>query len=95
MRLEEADDVELDAGIVRAERNQALRDGLAELTPAQRGLLLLLAADPPLSYREISRRLGIPVGSIGPTRGRLLERLRGCAALQAFTSTEPLIEDVR
>jgi RNA polymerase sigma factor (sigma-70 family) len=94
-QLEGSGDVELDSEILRAERNQALRDGLAELSPDQRRFLLLLVADPPLSYREISRLLGIPIGSIGPTRGRLLERLRGSAALQAFTSAAPLTEDVR
>jgi DNA-directed RNA polymerase specialized sigma24 family protein len=34
----------------------------------------------PLTYREISARLGIPVGSIGPVRGRALRRLRGLLA---------------
>ncbi len=33
-------------------------------------------ADPPASYAEISGQLGLPVGSIGPTRGRCLARLR-------------------
>jgi DNA-directed RNA polymerase specialized sigma24 family protein len=36
----------------------------------------MLMADPPASYTEISDQLGLPVGSIGPTRGRCLERLR-------------------
>jgi DNA-binding Lrp family transcriptional regulator len=39
-------------------------------------LLEMLMADPPVSYAEISSQLGLPVGSIGPTRGRCLERLR-------------------
>ena len=39
-------------------------------------LLELLMADPPVSYAEISSQLGLPVGSIGPTSGRCLERLR-------------------
>jgi RNA polymerase sigma factor (sigma-70 family) len=30
----------------------------------------------PLSYREVALRLGIPEGTIGPTRARCLERLR-------------------
>ncbi len=33
-------------------------------------------ADPPASYAEISDQLGVPVGSIGPTRRRCLARLR-------------------
>jgi DNA-directed RNA polymerase specialized sigma24 family protein len=36
----------------------------------------MLMADPPASYEEISDQLGVPVGSIGPTRGRCLARLR-------------------
>ena len=39
-------------------------------------LLALLVASPPLSYEEIGARLGMPVGSIGPTRGRCLKKLR-------------------
>jgi RNA polymerase sigma factor (sigma-70 family) len=75
---------EIDDGLLEAERHQALRDGLAELAPPDRELLTLLAADPRPSYAEISRRLGIPVGSIGPTRGRVLEKLRATAAIRAF-----------
>ena len=54
--------------LIRQERRRAVRDGLAELKPEQRELLLLLHAEPRLSYQEISRRLNIPTGSIGPTR---------------------------
>ena len=39
-------------------------------------LLESLMADPPASYAQISSQLGLPVGSIGPTRGRCLARLR-------------------
>nr|WP_208383624.1 sigma-70 family RNA polymerase sigma factor [Modestobacter marinus] len=81
--------VDVDAELLRAERQQALRDGLAELPAAQRELLLLLVADPPVSYREISERLGMPVGSIGPTRARCLARLRATGALRAFLQDDP------
>lgn len=48
-----------------------------ELMPEQcRELLRLIVADPPLSYDEIAGVLRRPVGSIGPTRQRCLERLR-------------------
>jgi RNA polymerase sigma factor (sigma-70 family) len=92
--IEGMDDAELDAQLLRAERRQALRDGLAELAPAHRRLLLLLVADPPLSYREISRLLDIPIGSIGPTRARILERLRGTSALRRYSGGDPLAEDM-
>ena len=33
-------------------------------------------ASPPPSYAEIAAGLGLPVGSIGPTRARCLQALR-------------------
>jgi RNA polymerase sigma factor (sigma-70 family) len=68
----------------REERHEALLAGFAELTQRQRELLLLLLADPPPSYAEISSRLGIPIGAIGPTRARALDRLRRTPALAAL-----------
>jgi DNA-directed RNA polymerase specialized sigma24 family protein len=49
-----------------------------------RRLLALLAADPPLSYAEIAERLATPVGSLGPTRARCLDKLRSQEPLAAF-----------
>jgi RNA polymerase sigma factor (sigma-70 family) len=62
--------------IIAAERNAALRAAFAELQRGCRELLSMLMSDPPRSYAEISATLGIPVGSIGPTRGRCLDQLR-------------------
>ena len=70
--------------LVAAERRQALREALTELPAARRELLLLLMADPPLAYDVISERLGIPIGSIGPTRARALEQLRRTRALRGL-----------
>jgi RNA polymerase sigma factor (sigma-70 family) len=92
--LEAPDHEEVDAELLRSERHQALRDGLAELSAPHRELLLLLVADPPISYREISRLLDIPVGSIGPTRARCLERLRATPAVRAFLTAEQEPEDL-
>jgi RNA polymerase sigma factor (sigma-70 family) len=58
------------------ERRRALRDAIAGLRLRQRELAALLLSDPPLSYEEVSRRLGMPVGSIGPTRLRCISSLR-------------------
>lgn len=74
------------ADLISAERRQALLSGLAELNPRQRELLVLLAHDPPLSYAEISSRTGIPVGAIGPTRARAVERLRHTPSVRAWMS---------
>ena len=78
----------MDDELLAAERRQALRDGLAELPAGRRDLLLLLLTDPPLGYEEISTRLGIPIGSIGPTRARALEQLRE-DPLPTGSRTEP------
>jgi len=63
-------------GIIAAERNAALRAAFAEMQRGCRELLAMLMSDPPRSYAEISATLGIPVGSIGPTRARCLDQLR-------------------
>ena len=67
--------------LVALEERHALREGLAELPAGRRDLLMMLLADPPIPYAEISERLGIPVGSIGPTRARALAQLRNTRAL--------------
>ena len=67
---------EIDERLLREERAQAVQDALSRLPWRWRRLVEMLMADPPVPYTEISDRLGLPVGSIGPTRGRCLERLR-------------------
>jgi RNA polymerase sigma factor (sigma-70 family) len=71
-----ADDTAIDEEILIAERNADLREALAGLPDRCQQLLPMLLADPPYSYAEISARLNIPVGSIGPQRARCLEQLR-------------------
>ncbi|GAA2710161.1 RNA polymerase sigma factor [Micromonospora olivasterospora] len=80
----QADVAAPDEELLRAERRQALREGFAQLPPRCQALLALLTADPPPSYREIAERLGVPVGSIGPTQARCLRRLRDCPALAPY-----------
>jgi RNA polymerase sigma factor (sigma-70 family) len=77
-------EADLDERLLEAERRQALRDAYEELPPRCRELVGLLLCDPPLSYEQISDRLGVPVGSVGPTRGRCVHKLRSCPALLAF-----------
>ena len=67
-----------------AERYAALHEAFAHLPPCDQQLIALLIEDPPVPYAEISARLGIPVGSIGPTRGRCLDRLRRYPAIAAL-----------
>ncbi|MFG1777833.1 RNA polymerase sigma factor [Micromonospora sp. NPDC049051] len=83
------DPVTPDEGLLRAERQQALREAFAQLPPRCRELLALLMADPPVSYRDIGARLGMPVGSVGPTQARCLQKLRNCPALAALLRARP------
>jgi RNA polymerase sigma factor (sigma-70 family) len=67
---------EIDERLLMAERSEMVREALARLPVRWQRMLELLMADPPASYAEISDQLGLPVGSIGPTRSRCLGRLR-------------------
>jgi RNA polymerase sigma factor (sigma-70 family) len=67
---------EIDEALLAAERAEVIRDAIAMLPPRWQRLMEMLMADPPASYAEISEELGLPVGSIGPTRGRCIARLR-------------------
>ena len=67
-------DAVLDA-ITDAGRRGAVVDAFVKLPEACQQLLRLLASD--LSYDEIAELIGRPKGSIGPTRARCLDRLRG------------------
>ena len=71
-----------------AERHAALRQAFGALDPFSRQLVALLIQDPPVPYTEISARLGIAVGSIGPSRGRCLEKLRRHPAMAALIDAE-------
>jgi DNA-directed RNA polymerase specialized sigma24 family protein len=77
-------DGDVDRDLLRSERDRAVQDGLAELAPEHRRLLVLLHAEPRASYTDIGNRLGIPTGSIGPTRARCLAKLRKTEALRGF-----------
>jgi RNA polymerase sigma factor (sigma-70 family) len=81
------EDATVDDGLLRAERYQALREGFAQLPARCQQLLAMTLREPPLTYGEIGERMQIPVGSIGPTRGRCLDKLRNCSALLAFASS--------
>jgi RNA polymerase sigma factor (sigma-70 family) len=67
---------EVDERLLADERAQVVRDALSRLPRRWQRLLEMLMADPPASYADISDELGLPIGSIGPTRGRCLARLR-------------------
>ncbi len=65
--------------LVAEERRNLVNQLVEQLPPRSQVLLRLLSADSPLSYKEISEALNMPIGSIGPTRVRALEHLRRLA----------------
>jgi RNA polymerase sigma factor (sigma-70 family) len=75
--------------IITAERDAAIRTAFAGLPRRCRQLLSMLISDPPLSYREISTILEMPVGSIGPQRQRCLRRLRQSSCLADYLDDGP------
>ena len=65
-----------DGDLLRSEVHAELLEWFTTVERPTGATLELLAEDPPVPYAEISRRTGIPVGAIGPTRARALARLR-------------------
>jgi RNA polymerase sigma factor (sigma-70 family) len=76
--------VELDTAIDADQRRAALARALENLPEPGQALLRLLASDPAPSYAEAAAMLQMPIGSIGPTRARCLERLRRSPELVAI-----------
>jgi RNA polymerase sigma factor (sigma-70 family) len=66
----------VDRTLLRADRDAELWSTFARLPVRDQNLLRMLIADSQPSYEEIGRALAMPIGSIGPTRGRALGRLR-------------------
>jgi RNA polymerase sigma factor (sigma-70 family) len=83
------DPVEVERALLEAERRAALRAAFTQLQPQCRALLSMFIEDPPVPYAQISERLGMPKGSIGPSRARCLAALRRCPALAALIDPDP------
>jgi RNA polymerase sigma factor (sigma-70 family) len=84
-----ADATSIEDEILLAERNALLRAALAGLPESDRRLVGLLLRDPPPSYAEIADILGMPQGSIGPTRLRCLQRLSRSPLLAGLSDLTP------
>lgn len=84
--LERAFAPDFDRDLLRCEFDRAVRSALGRLNPGQRRLMELSLAAPDLSYTDISRQLGIPLGSVGPTRSRCLDKLRAAPEVRALAS---------
>lgn len=77
-RLIDEDREEADPCAKAALRDECNRlyQAIVALPERQRTILVELLRREDQSYLDLSRRLGLPIGSIGPTRQRALSRLR-------------------
>jgi RNA polymerase sigma factor (sigma-70 family) len=73
--------------VVREEECRRVRGAVRRLPERQRQVVTLLTWAPELDYRQVGSSLAMPVGSIGPTRGRALVRLR--EMLEAPVAAQP------
>jgi len=73
---EPADVVDFDRFLLNADRRLIVHQAMMKLSVQERRLIGMLFADPAPSYAQISTTLAMPIGSIGPTRCRLLGKLR-------------------
>jgi RNA polymerase sigma factor (sigma-70 family) len=62
--------------VVDADTAARLWQIVATLPPRGRTIMRALFADEPRPYAEVARATGIPIGSLGPSRARLIDRVR-------------------
>lgn len=60
---------------------RAVAAAFEQLDERCRQLLALLMAEPPIPYDEIGHLIGMPRGSVGPTRQRCLKKMRALAPI--------------
>jgi RNA polymerase sigma factor (sigma-70 family) len=72
------DDGDHASSMMLDDARREVRDAFARLDDGCRELLtVLVLADPPIPYDEASEILGRPVGALGPSRRRCLEKMKG------------------
>lgn len=70
--------------VLAAAESEALRRSVGELPARCRQLITMLYLDGEIPYLEVAEKMSMPVGSIGPTRARCLEKLRKILARNGF-----------
>ncbi len=79
-----SDDRTAEAEMMAAEESEVLRRSVGRLPSRCRDLITMLYLDGDIPYLEVAERMKMPVGSIGPTRARCLEKLRRMLAVDGF-----------
>jgi len=71
------DDGDHSRGMLLDESRRAVRAAFGRLDPQCREIItVLVLADPPVPYETASERLGRPIGSLGPSRRRCLQKMK-------------------
>jgi RNA polymerase sigma factor (sigma-70 family) len=73
-----------EAAVLAAEIREAVRTAVDDLPGRRRRLVHALFYLPERDYASLADELGMPVGSIGPTRARVLRALRGALQPAGF-----------
>jgi RNA polymerase sigma factor (sigma-70 family) len=81
----EIDHAGLDDALLDSELKVAVARAFRRLSEACQTLLRLVTMSPPLSYAEVAEILGKPIGDIGPSRMRCLQKLRLTPELVPFS----------
>jgi RNA polymerase sigma factor (sigma-70 family) len=76
------DDIDAASAVHADQQRRAVRSAVLGLQAADRELAELLLDPEDLPYKEISLRCGRPMGSLGPTRERLVRKLRSAPPVQ-------------
>jgi RNA polymerase sigma factor (sigma-70 family) len=72
----ERPDASVADALAEREQHAAVREAVRRLSGRQRRLLAIMLDRPGVTYDEVSATLGMPIGSIGPTRERAIDKLR-------------------
>ncbi|GAB3596670.1 hypothetical protein GCM10027446_23860 [Angustibacter peucedani] len=83
------DGIGVEEALLGSERDALLLRGVRQLEPRCQQLLRVLSASPPPRYDAVAEAFGMPIGSIGPTRGRCLRRLKDVLLEMGFDASAP------
>lgn len=79
-----ADGPGVEESLLASERDALVMRAVRQLDPRCQRLLRVLSAAPPPRYDAVAEAFGMPIGSIGPTRGRCLQRLKDVLASMGY-----------
>lgn len=77
--------ISVEESLLSSERDAIVLRAVRKLDERCQRLLRVLSASPPPRYEAVAEAFGMPIGSIGPTRGRCLNRLKDTLVEMGYT----------